>query len=230
MLVHDEDDLCCILDQAVSLDSVVTRVCARYHQGVTSAWVGRVLLCLKHTSPSSQQHIDRVVGNALENIFCTGQPQSIVITGVSGAGKGSTALTVLRRLYNMLGTSQVANYQHLSAAITVIDALGTAGTRHTLQSSRIVSNISIHDGGNETMKGQLKLPPMNCKVMKVYGNAHMFSSETLYYCRASILKFLYLGVLREEQESTVTSCQREGLQNQFLEKQIIRYSTLLWQG
>ena len=61
------------------------------------------------------------------------------MSGLSGSGKTLTAMMTLRRLYNMVGQSQTGNLKHLSAAMTVLDALGTAGTEQNRNSSRIVS-------------------------------------------------------------------------------------------
>ena len=100
-----------------------------------------------YTHPSAhftQRELDRVVRRAVDNLYCTGMSQSILVSGVAGAGKTWTAMETLRRLYNMVGTHQTGSMEQLAAAVTVLEQLGTAATQQNNQSSRMVIIIILN--------------------------------------------------------------------------------------
>lgn len=175
MLLCEEDDLSHLPCESLTLENVLARLSARYYQGVPSIWVGPVLVYTRHDTPPSIQHLDKIISSALENIFCTGHKQTIVISGVSGAGKGVTTMMVLRRLFNMLGTTQTTDFQHLCAAVTVIDALGTAGTAYTNQSARIGKYFEI-----PVCISQIRKPKVQCFFLPERRVAQPSNGETNY--------------------------------------------------
>ncbi|KAK3104216.1 hypothetical protein FSP39_025375, partial [Pinctada imbricata] len=79
-----------------------------------------------------------VVKDGITQRSDTGHSQAIIVSGESGSGKTHCAMQLLRQLFDMAGGGcETDTFKHLSASLTVLRSLFTAGTVTNLDSTRV---------------------------------------------------------------------------------------------
>ncbi|RUS85100.1 hypothetical protein EGW08_007152 [Elysia chlorotica] len=105
----------------------------------------------------SSEFLEGMVRTVLSQHADSFHPQVILVSGESGSGKTHCSTEVLRLLLEAAGGgSQTDAFKYLSAALTVVRAMGSALTAGNADSSRVVSMDTLTSGVGQPLQSSIQ--------------------------------------------------------------------------